>query len=282
VLLRLFDVALISASGTWGPALAALALITIVIGNVGAIGQSSLKRLLAYSSVAQAGYMLAGVVVSTRLGIQATIFYLAGYVLMNMAAFAVIAARERETAAGDDISSLYGLGADRPLLAWPMTIAMLSLAGFPATVGFFGKLYLIQAAVDNEYAWLGVAIVVGSAISLVYYLRVVAAVWMRPASDAAPVGGGRVPGARPAMAGGSQEADAEDAGVPERRTDDVRVSELEVDGEERGAGVGRRRRQPEVVLVAVVCGLATVAFGIWPDPLFDLARDAGASIASLV
>ena len=141
--------------------------------------------------------MLAGVVVSTRLGIQATIFYLAGYVLMNMAAFAVITARERETAAGDDISSLYGLGADRPLLAWPMTIAMLSLAGFPATVGFFGKLYLIQAAVDNEYAWLGVVIVIGSAISLVYYLRVIAAVWMRPASDAA-AGGRRPRAGRPA------------------------------------------------------------------------------------
>src|SRR5688500_7235857 len=210
VLLRLFDVALIGASGSWGPALAALAAVTILIGNVGAIGQSSLKRLLAYSSVAQAGYMLAGVVVSTRLGIQATIFYLAGYVLMNMAAFALITARARETAAGDDISSLYGLGADRPWLAWPMTIAMLSLAGFPATVGFFGKLFLIQAAVDNEYAWLGVAIVVGSAISLVYYLRVIAAVWMRPASDAAAVASTRAPGARPAMAGGSPEADGED------------------------------------------------------------------------
>ena len=193
-MLRLFDVALIGAADTWGPALAALAVITIVVGNVGAIGQSSLKRLLAYSSVAQAGYMLAGVVVSTRLGIQATIFYLAGYVLMNLAAFAVIVARERESEAGDDISSLYGLGADRPLLAWPMTIAMLALAGFPATVGFFGKLYLIEAAVDNEYAWLGVVIVIGSAISLVYYLRVIAAVWMRPAA-------GRRPGLRRPRAG---------------------------------------------------------------------------------
>jgi NADH-quinone oxidoreductase subunit N len=281
VLLRLFDVALIGVAGTWGPALAALAAVTIVIGNVGAIGQSSLKRLLAYSSVAQAGYMLAGVVVSTRLGIQATIFYLAGYVLMNMAAFAVITARERETAVGDDISSLYGLGAERPWLAWPMTIAMLSLAGFPATVGFFGKLYLIQAAVDNEYAWLGVAIVIGSAISLVYYLRVVAAVWMRPASDAAAVAGTRVPGGRPAIGGGSPEAD--DAGVPERRAHDVRVDELEVDGEDRAAAEpGRRPRQPEVTFVAVLCALATVAFGIWPEPLFDLARDAGAAIASLV
>jgi len=278
VLLRLFDVALIGASDTWAPALAALAVITIVIGNVGAIGQSSLKRLLAYSSVAQAGYMLAGVVVSTRLGIQATIFYLAGYVLMNLAAFAVIVARERESEAGDDISSLYGLGADRPLLAWPMTIAMLSLAGFPATVGFFGKLYLIQAAVDNEYAWLGIVIVLGSAISLVYYLRVIAAVWMRPASDAAPVPGGRVPGARPAMAGGSPEADAE-APVPARRGDTT-VDSLEVEGE--GGPLRRRLSQPEVVFVAVLCGAATVVFGIWPDPLFDLARDAGAAIASLV
>ena len=275
VLLRLFDVALIGASGTWGPALAALAAITIVIGNVGAIGQSSLKRLLAYSSVAQAGYMLAGVVVSTRLGIQATIFYLAGYLLMNMAAFAVITARERETTVEDDISSLYGLGVDRPLLAWPMTIAMLSLAGFPATVGFFGKLYLIQAAVDNEYAWLGVAIVIGSAISLVYYLRVIAAVWMRPATDAVPAAG---PRARPAMAGGSPEADAEGS-VPARRSG---AGAAVAETAPASAAPARRLRQPEVVFVAVLCGLATLVFGIWPEPLFDLARDAGAAIASLV
>ena len=159
-------------------------MITIIVGNVGAIGQSSLKRMLAYSSVAQAGYMLAGVVVTTQLGISATVFYLAIYVVMNLAAFAVITAREREAGLGDDISSLYGLGADRPWLAWPMTIAMLALAGFPATAGFFGKLYLINAAVDNGYAWLGIVIVLGSAVSLAYYLRVVAAVWMRSPSEA--------------------------------------------------------------------------------------------------
>src|ERR1044072_3053035 len=146
--------------------------------------------------------MLAGLVVTTKLGIQPTIFYLAGYVLMNLAAFAVIVARERETGRGDDISTLYGLGSDRPTLAWPMTIAMLSLAGFPATVGFFGKLYLIEAAVDNDYAWLGVVIVLGSALSLVYSRRVIAAVWMRsPAEGGVRVG--RVGGTRPAMAGGS-------------------------------------------------------------------------------
>ena len=94
--------------GRLGPALAALAAVTIVVGNVGALGQSSLKRLLAWSSVAQAGYMLAGVVVATRLGVQATVFYLAVYLVMNVAAFAVIVARERETGLGDDIAAVAG------------------------------------------------------------------------------------------------------------------------------------------------------------------------------
>jgi len=278
VLLRLFDSALIDASSTWAPAMAVLAVITIVIGNVGAIGQSSLKRLLAYSSVAQAGYMLAGVVVTTRLGISATVFYLGAYLAMNLAAFAVIVARERERGVGDDISSLYGLGADRPALAWPMTIAMLSLAGFPATAGFFGKLYLIEAAVDNEYAWLGVVIVLGSAMSLVYYLRVVAAVWMRSPSEAGERAG-RVPGARPAMAGGSPEADAEPAPLPPARRSSADVEPAVVASP---AGSGLRRRQPEVVLLAVLCAVVTVALGVYPSPLLDVARDAGAAITSLV
>ena len=103
VFLRLFDVALIEAQTSWGPAVATLAAVTIVVGNVGALGQSSLKRMLAYSSVAQAGYMLAGVVVASQLGVRATVFYLAVYLFMNMAAFAVIVARERETGLGDGI-----------------------------------------------------------------------------------------------------------------------------------------------------------------------------------
>jgi NADH-quinone oxidoreductase subunit N len=283
VILRLFDVALINAASTWAPAFAALAVITIIVGNVGAIGQSSLKRMLAYSSVAQAGYMLAGVVVTTSLGVSATVFYLSVYVVMNLAAFAVITARERETGLGDDISALYGLGADRPLLAWPMTIAMLALAGFPATAGFFGKLYLIDAAVDNGYAWLGIVIVLGSAVSLAYYLRVVAAIWMRAPSEA-PAGLVR---ARPVMAGGSPEADEEDraagrepgSGVPATRADTgaVVASDFEDDAEPVRPGL----RQPEVVFVAVVCALVTIAFGVYPEPLFSLAKDAGAAFTSL-
>src|SRR6202008_3650148 len=122
-------------------------------------------------------------------GIRATAFYLAVYVFMNMAAFAVIVARERETGLGDSIASLEGLGRTRPLLAWPMTLSMLALAGIPATAGFSGKFYLIDAAVSGGYTWLGVVIVVGSMISLGYYLPVIAQMWMR----AAPAAGGASP-----------------------------------------------------------------------------------------
>jgi NADH-quinone oxidoreductase subunit N len=253
VMLRLFDVALIEAAVDWAPPLAVLAAITIVVGNVGALGQSSLKRLLAYSSVAQAGYMLAGVVVASRLGLQATVFYIAVYLVMNLAAFAVIVARERETPLGDDIASLNGIGATRPLLAWPMTIAMLALAGFPATAGFIGKFYLIDAAVAGDYTWLAVFIVVGSMISLAYYLKVIAAIWMTPseAEDEAAPAPAPLPGTDPPiLAGGSDEA----------------------------TGL---RAQGEVVAVAVVFGALTLILGVVPSPLFDAVRDAGAALGLL-
>jgi NADH-quinone oxidoreductase subunit N len=245
--LRLFDVALLDATADWAPALAVLATITIVVGNVGALGQSSLKRLMAWSSVAQAGYMLAGVVVATRLGVQATVFYLAVYLMMNLAAFAVIAIRERETGLGDDISSVQGLGAQRPPLAAVMTMAMLGLAGIPATAGFIGKFYLIDAAVAGDYAWLGVVIVIGSMVSLAYYLKVIAAMWMQ---EAPAPGAALTPAGRPAMAGGSDEA----------------------------ASV---RAQPEAWLVAVLAGAATLFFGIVPSPLLNLAVDAGRALGGL-
>jgi NADH-quinone oxidoreductase subunit N len=242
VTIRLFDVALIGASDVWQPVLGFLAAVTIIVGNVGALGQSSLKRLLAYSSVAQAGYMLAGVVVATQLGVQATVFYLAVYLAMNLAAFAVIIARERETPLGDSIDAVSGLGASRPLLAWPLTISMLGLAGFPVTGGFIGKFFLIDAAVAGDYIWLGVVIVIGSMISLGYYLPVIAAVWMRPAVAPSSTGG------TPALAGGAPEAD---------------------------------RAPVELLFVAVGFAVLTLAAGIVPQPLFDLVRDAGQSLTGL-
>jgi NADH-quinone oxidoreductase subunit N len=278
VILRLFNVALIPAASTWAPALAVLAAITIVVGNVGALGQSSLKRLLAYSSVAQAGYLLAGVVVTTTLGIAATAFYLAIYLLMNLAAFAVIAVRERETDRGDDISSLYGVAAERPVLAGVMSIAMLALAGMPATAGFFGKIYLIQAAVDNGYGWLSVFIVLGSAVSLAYYLRVIAALWTAPREDPTVAAAARVaPSGRPVMAGGSSEADA---GALVHQPADRRSVTPSGPGGEEGNIVPRSH--PLGVAVGVLCAGATVFFGIYPQPLLHVAQQAGHAIGSLL
>jgi len=242
VFVRFFDVALAPQADDWQPALAVLAAATIAIGNVGALGQRSLKRLLGYSGVAQAGYILGGLVVASEAGVSALVFYLAGYAFMNLAAFAVVVARERETAFGDDIEAVRGLGAERPALAWPLTISMLGLAGLPATVGFIGKLYLIEALVEGDYTWLAVFIAVGTMISLAYYLRVVAAMWMRPGDEAA---------ATPAIAGASPEADPID---PE---------------------AGRRLY---LILPATLAAAATVFFGIVPQPLVELAEQAGASL----
>ena len=111
VFVRFFDVALAPRVRRLGAALAVLAAVSIVVGNVGALGQDSLKRLLGYSGVAQAGYMLGGLVVASEAGVNALVFYLAVYAFMNIAAFAVIVARERETTYGDDIRAVEGLGA---------------------------------------------------------------------------------------------------------------------------------------------------------------------------
>ncbi|HEY6775175.1 MAG TPA: NADH-quinone oxidoreductase subunit N [Thermoleophilaceae bacterium] len=246
VFLRLFDFALGLSQLDWAPALAALATATIVIGNVGAIAQRSMKRLLAWSSVAQAGYLLAGVVVGSELGLRATAFYLAVYLLMNVAAFAVVIARERVSEHGDDLASLELLGRTQPWLAWPMTIAMLSLAGFPATAGFIGKFFLIDASVSGDYTWLGIVIVVGSVVSLAYYLRVVAVMWM-----------GRYEVELPAP--------------PRRRVKPVAGWSPE----------GDVRAQPEVAAVAILFAAATIVFGIFPDPLFDAARDVGTALSNL-
>src|SRR5262249_18696884 len=162
------------------------------------------KRLLGYSGVAQAGYMLGGVVVGTQLGVDATVLYLIVYLFMNITAFAVIVAQQEDRPDGDSMMGLSGLGARNPWLAWPMTIAMLSLAGIPGTVGFIGKFQLIHALVNGDYTWLAIVLVIGSMVSLGYYLRVVAAMWMSAPSPApVPAGSGLAP-----IAGGSPEADA--------------------------------------------------------------------------
>ena len=184
VFVRFFMTALEPMVNDWDVILAALATLSILIGNVGAIAQTSLKRMLGYSGVGQAGYMLAGIVVATQQGVDALTFYLAAYLAMNMAAFSAVIIHERRSGFSDSIASLRGIGRSTPIVAWPLTIAMLALAGLPPTAGFIGKLYLFEALVEADWTWLGVMIAIGTMISLVYYMRVVATIWMSPAADA--------------------------------------------------------------------------------------------------
>jgi NADH-quinone oxidoreductase subunit N len=269
-LVRFFEVALGPAVDDWQPALAALAAVSIVVGNVGALGQDSLKRLLGYSGVAQAGYMLVAVVAASEAGVSALVFYLAAYALMNLPAFAVIAIRERETPFGDDIRSVEGLGRERPWLAVALTVSMLALAGLPGTAGFIGKLFLIEAAVGSDYTWLAVMIAIGTMISLAYYLRVIAAVWMGPAterSEPAAV-------AMPAIAGGSPEADAE-ARAAGREPGRAVVGEP-------AAASPTGARCPVIIGLTLLAAAASIVFGVVPSPLVEWAEGAGAAIGTLL
>ena len=207
---------------------------------------------------------------------KATVFYIVVYLFMNLAAFAVVVARERETGAATTSPRSTGSAPTGRWLAWPMTIAMLALAGFPATAGFFGKIYLIEAAVDNDYAWLGVLIVIGSAISLAYYLRVVAAVWMRSPDEAPepPRGARRPPGDGRRRARGRRgpgRARRRGApGAPRGRRGHARRP---------GAGVGRSSRCCSSRSSARRRRSSSASI---PDPLLDFAGKAGAALSNLL
>ncbi len=193
-LLRVVAVAFAPAAELLFGALFGLALLTMTVGNVMAIIQQNTKRMLAYSSIAHAGYLLVGVATGTAAGYSAVLFYLIVYTFMTFAAFAVIAILARDGEEWDRIDDLAGLALRRPLLAAVMTLAMLSLAGIPLTAGFIGKFYVFRSAVERALAigdswllWLAIGAVANSAISLVYYLRIPVVMYMRePTGDAEP------------------------------------------------------------------------------------------------
>jgi NADH-quinone oxidoreductase subunit N len=181
ILIRLLVGPLLPAIDDWSPIIAVLAVVSIAVGNFGALGQDSLKRMLAWSSIAQVGYLLAAVVVAEQLGIRAVVFYLAVYGVMTLAAFAVVADNSRDWDAGERLEGFAGLGSRRPWLAGAMSVAMLALAGLPPTAGFVGKLAVIDAVFEGGYGWLAFAVVIGSLVSLAYYLRVIAVMWFKDA-----------------------------------------------------------------------------------------------------
>jgi NADH-quinone oxidoreductase subunit N len=189
VFLRLFVGAVPAAYTRWSVLLGSVAALSMIIGALGALRQTDLKRMLAYSSVAQAGYLLLAVVAAGRPGMVSGLFYLTAYGLMTFGAFGVLTLASRGDREATAIEQLRGLGYRQPLLGGLLAIFMLSLAGVPPTVGFMGKLFVFEAAIGAGYVGLTIVAVVSSAISLYYYLRVVALIYApstEPTADVEP------------------------------------------------------------------------------------------------
>jgi len=203
----------------WTTVFWVLSVVTMTVGNLAAITQSNTKRLLAYSSVAHAGYLMIGVVAGTARGVTAMLIYLFVYLFMQLGAFAIVVVLRRKDVIGDELKDLSGLYFRSPFAAIAMLLFMLSLGGIPPTAGFMGKFWLFSAAIESGYVWLAVIGVVNSAISLYYYVRVIVFMWIKEEALGSPV----------TMA-------------------------------------------PALGLVVAVALAGTVIFGVYPAPLFELAR----------
>jgi NADH-quinone oxidoreductase subunit N len=191
LLLRVVTTAFPGQEHLWTWALGGIAVASLAIGNVAALFQRGLKRLLAYSSVSHAGFMLIAIAAANDLGGRALLYYLIPYSAMSIGAFAVIAARERELGQPATLDNVAGMLWERPFLGFSMVVFMLGFAGLPPTGGFVGKFYAFAAAYRHGWTWLVIVGVVATAVSLYYYLGVIRSMWARPAgaTTLAPVGG---------------------------------------------------------------------------------------------
>jgi NADH-quinone oxidoreductase subunit N len=188
-LMRVFMTAFPAIAGSGGPtgwqdAMAIIAALTMILGNVVALAQRDIKRMLAYSSIAHAGYILMAVAAAgtpsvTDFGVSAALFYLLAYAFTNLGAFAVAIAVERDDGGGTLIDDFAGLSKTRPALALAMALFMLSLTGIPPSAGMVGKFFLFQAAVDADLAWLALVGLVTSVVSAFYYVRVVVKMYLQ-------------------------------------------------------------------------------------------------------
>jgi NADH-quinone oxidoreductase subunit N len=202
LLIRVFAVALEPLSADWLGIFLVLTVLTMTIGNIVALTQVNVKRMLAYSSIAHTGYIMAGLaafaaaddVSIAAQGIESVLFYVLGYAVMNIAAFAMVGMLQRDPNRYGGLNSFAGLASRAPWRAGAMAVLMLSLTGIPPTVGFFAKLYVLLAAVEAGLAWLAVVIVLNAALAAFYYLRVIVYMYMRdpetePAAlDSSPFG----------------------------------------------------------------------------------------------
>ncbi len=179
VLGRVFMVAFVSVKVEWAAILIPLSILTMAVGNIVALSQTNIKRMLAYSSIAHAGYALLGIITANNEGLASIMNYLMIYAFMNIGAFAVIIMLRSEGFKGESIYDYQGLSKTHPLAAVLMLIFMFSLTGIPPTAGFIGKLYIFMSAINAGYTWLVIIAVIFSAISAYFYLRIVMYMYMR-------------------------------------------------------------------------------------------------------
>jgi NADH-quinone oxidoreductase subunit N len=179
MLIRIFLEGLPSMNTDWRLLFEVLSIITMTVGNVAAVTQTNVKRMLAYSSIAHAGYVLMGIVAGTPRGITATLVYVMVYAFMQLGAFTVIVILRRQDVVGDELKDFSGLNVRNPFAAFAMLLFMLSLGGIPPTAGFMGKFWLFGAAIDAHYYWLALIGVLNSAISLYYYVRIVVFMYLK-------------------------------------------------------------------------------------------------------
>lgn len=185
VFLRIFMTAFEPIGRGWEPLVWLSALLSMTIGNFAALTQSNVKRLLAYSSIAHAGYVLVALAARSEIGTAAAMFYLAAYALMNIGAFGVVVHLSGKGERFQNVDDFAGLGARQPLTAAMLSIFLLSLIGVPLTGGFFGKFYIFKAALDSHLIWLTVLGLLNSAVAAYYYLRILVMMYMHEPSEAA-------------------------------------------------------------------------------------------------
>ncbi|MFQ5580125.1 MAG: NADH-quinone oxidoreductase subunit N [Nitrospiria bacterium] len=187
VMLRVFIMGLEGSHEIWWQILWLVSVLTMTLGNVVAVVQTNIKRLLAYSSIAHAGYLLIGLIAGSRVGLTAIMVYLVGYVFMTLGAFTLVILVCRKGLRGDQISDLRGLARTHPVVAATFILFALSLIGIPPTAGFVGKLYLFNAAIQGGFYWLAIIAILNSAISLYYYFNIVKVMYMEEPQDTAPL-----------------------------------------------------------------------------------------------
>jgi NADH-quinone oxidoreductase subunit N len=187
-LIRVFYTAFLPLISGWSEIIWVLAVITMSVGNITALVQQDVKRMLAYSSIAHAGYILVAFVTGDRVLSSSVLFYLVAYAFMNIGAFTAVIVLGKNGQENTDIDSYAGLGSRHPFVALCMSIFLLSLAGVPPLAGFVGKFYVFSAAVKAQYYWLAVIGVLNSAVAAYYYLRVIMFMYFKePSTMAEPV-----------------------------------------------------------------------------------------------